>query len=898
MDRLASTTHALNMRDFFLSGHWQHIIFLTYSFDLPFFESYLLPPLVQNGCKLITVVADAEWLAMRLPRWQEREQIRDAGKRYMLWSTRVPGTFHPKVVLAVNKTGGAVLVGSGNISSYSMASGGELFTVIEWQDQQIPHFAQEAWELCMAIAQDLPIDQRYADCVREMANVARGLDTVPDQRSLLHNLKEALLPQLLREVGTQQVSEILLWSPFVDRNLKALRALVNHLQPQHVTFALQEGITNIDGERLEALSNELSSLEWSFVELEHISSAKRRMIHAKGILITLSTGEEILLSGSPNISAPALLENAEHGNMEVALLFRGQSIREHLFGGDPVKTGHSVDLQTLHWREDPAPEQLANHDLPLLLLLGASQDGLQLILSIHGSCPPSAYASINGSQDLLPLIHQDGTLSVNLPTDTIPQIIKLAWNGGESNSVVITHWQQLMEYAQEKETHRAIPLQALLEEGDNVWLDFLEQWSDFGIIDFYDLARHAQELPSPDLQQEAEEADHPIPPERLKNIDFKTVMQNYYNSRSHVSGLPRLSLVPTIFQLSEAKNFFNELYSRQQLRVVIPEVTEAAEDEDAMSESTDEPVRAVQAKPVGKQIRKRLRYRFRRFINGLRSPAFYLNIPPMWSVENYVRFLNILELIWKRRHNANTAIFDVNEYGSFSFELLSAFWGNDLENGYWSSLDEDQRIDAWVILTENDADSLTLATASRIIDKAGDIFRVAPFVIARIVKEVAPLDLFTLESTERALVYLEQPERDPTKLLQQILNTQHYFSWDRYLQILCQKYQIRRATLEDAIFQDKTLVIHADKNFSTHPYVLALFADWIRACAIQTPSRSIFQMLWGEEQRDLLVYNAEVAKLVYRDRVTKKTQTLKVDRFPSEQAATSYPILRDMIGSG
>jgi hypothetical protein len=747
----------------------------------------------------------------------------------------------------------------------------------------------------MAIAQDLPIDRGFADYVREMANVSRGLSKVPKQRLLRHNLKEALLPQLLREVGTQKVAEILLWSPFFDRNLRAIRTLVNQLQPQRITIALQEEITNIDGVRLEALAKELSSVKWSFVELEHISSTKRRMIHAKGILIILSTGEEMLLVGSPNISAPALLDSAEHGNMEVALLLRGQSMRKHLFGGNPMKIGQSVDLHTLHWQEDQTPEQQGNHFLEKLLLLGAIQDGLQLTLSIHGSCPPSTYASINGSHDLIPITHNNSTLQVNIPTDINPQIIKLVWNEGESNSVVITHWQQLMEHAQEKEIQRSIPLQALLEEGDSEWASFLELWSEFEIIDIYDLIRHAQGLPSPNVQQEAEEADHPISPEKLNNIDFKAVMQNYYNSHSNVSGIPRLSLGPVVFQLSEIKNFFNELYRRQQQRVVIPTDSETAEEEPSLSESIIEMVHAVQPKPIGKQIRNRLRYRLRRFINGLHSPTFYLNIPSSRIVENYVRFLNILELAWKRRSHPNTAIFDAKEYGDFCFKVLSAFWGNDLETGYWSSLNDDQMIEAWVIFTNNYADALTLTIASRLMNETGDICRVAPFVIARVVKEVAPLDLFTLETAETALVYLEQPERDPARLLQQILNTQHYFSWDRYRKGLSKKYHIRRITLEDRGFADETLVIYLDKDFSTHPSILALFADWIRTCVKQTPDRSIFQMLGGEDQNDLLVYNTKTSKLVYKDRSTEYTQPLKVDQFPSELVTTSYPTLKEMI---
>src|SRR4051812_19982132 len=108
--RLITAPPPLKMHDLFADVHWSHVIFLTYSFDLPFFESYLLPKLVRNGSCAIAVVADAAQLAENLPNWLEAGDVREAGRSYILCSAHVPGAFHPKLMLAANEQVGTVLL--------------------------------------------------------------------------------------------------------------------------------------------------------------------------------------------------------------------------------------------------------------------------------------------------------------------------------------------------------------------------------------------------------------------------------------------------------------------------------------------------------------------------------------------------------------------------------------------------------------------------------------------------------------------------------------------------------------------------------------------------------------------------------------------------------------------
>jgi hypothetical protein len=128
----------LDLLDVLLRGRWRQIIFLTYTCDLPFFEAFVLPLLIQQGAQHITIAADGPSLAERLPLWLEQGEAREAGRSYVVCGVHVPKTFHPKVVLGVGEMGGAVLIGSGNVSPLGFSLGGELFSLQEWVGNDAP----------------------------------------------------------------------------------------------------------------------------------------------------------------------------------------------------------------------------------------------------------------------------------------------------------------------------------------------------------------------------------------------------------------------------------------------------------------------------------------------------------------------------------------------------------------------------------------------------------------------------------------------------------------------------------------------------------------------------------------------------------------------------------------
>lgn len=119
----------MNPIDFCRMPGFHSTILLTYSFDPLFFERLALPSLRASGTGTILVVADKAQLASAENSWVG--QLALLGKRYQLFGIRMSGSFHPKIIIRIGKEGGAVWVGSANITFAGWSVNRELGTA--WQ---------------------------------------------------------------------------------------------------------------------------------------------------------------------------------------------------------------------------------------------------------------------------------------------------------------------------------------------------------------------------------------------------------------------------------------------------------------------------------------------------------------------------------------------------------------------------------------------------------------------------------------------------------------------------------------------------------------------------------------------------------------------------------------------
>jgi len=876
---LVTAPAPLKAHELFEKANWSQVLFLTYSFDLPFFESYLLPKLVQNGACAITVVADAAWLAGRLPGWIESGEVREAGRSYILCGARVPGSFHPKLMLAISEQSGTVLVGSGNLSTFGMTTGGELFALETWGAEIVPELAQQAWSICRQIGRKLVIDPLFAEQVEAMGRRFPKLALATDG-PLLHNLDLPILDQFMQRIGGRTVQEVLLWAPFTDRRLEALKAVVQQLQPQTVTLAVQPELTSLDGAALAAFIAAHAEVKWNIVALSQHEGYG--LIHAKGVLVTLRSGEEWLLAGSPNLSTPALLRTAADGNYELARCIRGRELRSRLFAADgPVILGAPLVPDDLRWKEDAdAAPPLAEQEGGVQLL-GASWDGRALRLTIQGTRPADAQALIDG-QDLLPLAEIEGRLLVQGLGDRAPVSVVLVWSGGRSGPIIVSNLPRLQAATGRAQSTVLAPLEALDYGDESELIEFLEQLAQLAICTQQDIARMLRGTGAVAEREETEEANGRAPLVDLSDIDFNRVRQHPRASAYDQSGggnfdAPRIQL-----WLDQIVQQFDMLRERQ-LRLV---TTPVAGDEDDETEPDSMPVQRRRW-AVSRRIRIRVYNRVRRYILGLRDPEFWRLVGPDWMAANYSIFLQVLHTLWARLQEPQTAILSQDDLASLISDVLKGFWGCDEHAGYWSGLSESETIEVGLQLIKRRSDGLTMAMVDRLLRLPGAHGQLAPFVAAGVARAFDKVGLLTTEAASRALIYLDRPDQDPRRLCARIEATTHHFTWGRFCDVLARRHKVFQVSLRSDLFDQGDTLMVKDKSLpADHPAILTIFAAWIHEERRQNPRRSIFQMVWNSAEH-VFIYMRNGRELIWRQMTPqgkRETSTLAQGVEPTDFA--------------
>jgi hypothetical protein len=873
----------LDLKDVFLRGRWREALFLTYSFDLPFFETYVLPVLVRGGCRSVAVAACGGWLPEPLRAWSEAGDVREAGRSYTLSTVSLPGAFHPKLVLAVGEGRGVVLVGSGNVSTYGMAMGGELFTLVEWEGGEVPQVARESWQLCREIARHLPVDRSFAERVEALGRFVPGLAAPVVDRVLVHNLSHPIIDQLVQHLSDEPVEELVAWAPFTDRRLAALDALIERTRPRRVVVGVQPDLTSLDGARLAALAAHRSDVAWEVRALRQRDATRPSLIHAKGVLAVLSSGAQVALIGSPNLSAPALLRTANSGNFELAVLHRGCDLREKLFGEDSIVTlGDTVQPSSLTWTDDPTTAA-QSRPRPAVQLLGARQDGEWLAVEVQGS-PPAGTMILLDSATSLPMTRANEGWGAALAGGLTPRTAELIWQGGRSGPVIVADLARLAAMRRGGESRHHTPLDALDYGADSDILALLDQLAQLAIGSVSDVDRMLRGRGAPTPQEEADEAAGQAPTVRLEDIDFERIRQH---PRAHAYGraggggfdAPRIQL-----WLDEVVQQFQSLRERQLLRVVQPIVTDDGEEEPASEGDTQE----RQRWPVSRRIAVRVRNRLRRYVTGIGDPRFWRLVDPEWMTTNYVLFLSLLERLWVRADTA-AAILPKEDLGSLTMDLVAGYWGDDRRGGYASCLSEDARWSSAVLLTEHHGDALTAASCIRLLEVPGDVGRNAPFVVGEYARVGHELGLVTDEVLERALVFLDRADDLPAPYVQRLLGTADYFSWDRFASNLAWRHGLRSATLLADVpgvgrfVSGEVLVVDGGESLVVSEATLQVFGQWVQEVCRRDPRRDVIQMVWGAEL--ILIYDATTREVLTRHRRSEGRLETRVVATAVEPAA-------------
>lgn len=692
-----------------LQGAWTSMIVLTYGANLGFLESRLLSQLAQIPLRII--LADNKSLQERLLEAATTGQRLRTNRAYVAGPIRHPRAAHAKAILLADSQKGLLLVGSGNLGQDGYASPGELWHVFAYEDGQREHLAEFLavrsliGGLASRGALDIPTQQILGEVWSRSAWLDESVQSLPAVR---HNLELPILDQLAAEV-TWKVQEMTAYAPFHDSECAALAELVQRFKPRRLRVLIR-GDTSVDADRLRAVVSASPNAQFMSVVVAQDPST---YLHAKWVHL-VGSRDEAMLSGSANLSRPAMLNSAETGNVELGVITKGhRGDFDYLYDPlllttieDPEVLGVTFKASETPPIDDSGPvllwSRLNGHDLALMFDRPIDLD-LELTLVFSDSVILLANARVDGSEVLTRLTPQDATkLSEGGPFE-----VRLS-NEKNGHFTWPYHVAALLGRLDRAANRDVLSSAGNLPEADAELFELLQALESTLIFDPESVWRLAR--PQTEIERDGSDGQHL----RWQDLDWERVQRDPryrgYHFRGATQGLP-----PTEIQilLAAISGKLGELSDAD-----LAASAEDVDDESSLARESDQPADAEADDDEMSQrrlsIRTRTRMAFNRFVSrygaATKDEDFIDKLGRVPVVYNAAIFNSLLiQLLAREAVDPVKAIYAQVA----SWEML---WGTSGQPGLLESLTGDERLAAEQVLEETSDRSMTLAALSACVD--------------------------------------------------------------------------------------------------------------------------------------------------------------------------------------
>lgn len=331
-----------------LRGQFEHALLTTYSFNLRFFEEWVLRSLWAAEVRNVVVFVDRSQLGAAL---SDRAPTL-AGRAYHLVSgSCAKYAFHPKLLLVSGREGARLCVSSANLTPDGQLRNAESAIAFDANLAGHRRPIAEAGDLFRRLSAEAP--PHTASAIQAALAALPEEDEDESHYRLLHNLDQPLLESFPPSGRTRAIA------PFVDADGMAAERLQERGQLTVI----------VDGAEI-AASRQFFAAEWS-VEARKFDSR----LHGKAYEVATAEDRWVLV-GSPNLSQAALLQPAGAGNLEVAVAVTG-AVELELPPSQPWDEGSDV--------ADKAAARLAiarrAGDLPSPASFDAWEDAERIVVS-------------------------------------------------------------------------------------------------------------------------------------------------------------------------------------------------------------------------------------------------------------------------------------------------------------------------------------------------------------------------------------------------------------------------------------------------------------------------------------------------------------------------------------
>jgi len=309
---------SLSLLDILDRGGFEASLITTFNAYLPFYENVVLHRLKTHGINHNIVLMDTGCFAESM----QSDQPALAGQEYSLvpMHSKSKGVFHPKMILLVGRSRGALVVGSHNLTLSGFGFNKELTNVVMTEgtdDLAAQAIIKQAWQSALHWLEQQPGHGGYwRELLEKFSDFAPWLEKpVEEEPSYCKVIatasnNEALFDQLLESVSSP-VSRVLITGAFFDSEMSFIREVKRRLNPDSIHVGIDPETVQLPGYQA------LDGVE--FHDASHLTDGKG-YLHAKAIVLEMEDGQCIFASGSANPSSPAWLA---HSNTEMMLVLSG-----------------------------------------------------------------------------------------------------------------------------------------------------------------------------------------------------------------------------------------------------------------------------------------------------------------------------------------------------------------------------------------------------------------------------------------------------------------------------------------------------------------------------------------------------------------------------------------------
>jgi hypothetical protein len=301
----------VNPRLFCRERAYHKALLLTYSFDPVFFEQVVLPDLWAGRSGDILVLGDREQINVSL--LAAAGQLWHLGKQYLLAPAHQAGAFHPKVLLRMGARDGAIMIGSGNVTSRGWGANQELGT--GWmlgpghadEGAWLRSFLDDVMNWCGG-----DLEKEAVLRMKDVPWLSLAAAGTPSPSPVVYSRHgRALATQLSQRWAGRKFEELRILTGSTDESGAFLRWA-------HTTFGIKRAVIALTPSMA---SFRLEKLEDLPIELRLVAAPPSRVLHAKCYWFEGAEAPAAVM-GSANCSAAAwLLPPDQGGNVETVVVY-------------------------------------------------------------------------------------------------------------------------------------------------------------------------------------------------------------------------------------------------------------------------------------------------------------------------------------------------------------------------------------------------------------------------------------------------------------------------------------------------------------------------------------------------------------------------------------------------